>query len=231
MAMDTKNKIYIGVIVAGVAAIAVLLGPDLLPSGNSSGSKQSGGNIIQKPNPTPRTIQVTPEDLRGELVARSPNQKEASQHAELALSLRNQEMLTRRAESRARQLEAELKEIQTQESIKRLQADDVEKLRQFSIQTGEGATGEANDPGYSSNRRQNATNAPTRPAQPETTPLENFRVVGIFKEGDEWVARITRGGSIERVKSGYVLDGEIEVQVKKERVELTRNDKTVSVYL
>ncbi len=231
MAMDTKNKVYIAIIVAGVGGMAAMLLPDLLPS-TSASSNQPASNIIQKPNPTPRTIQVTPEDLQGELVVRSPNQPEASQHSELALSLRNQEMLTRRAELRARQVESELQEIKTQETIERLQQNDIDKLRQFSIETGDSGQSQPAEPRYTSSRNSGpSSQSPQIPSEPKVTPLENFRVVGIFKQGDEWVARITRGGSIERVKTGYVLDGEIEVQVEKERVKLTRDDKTVSVYL
>lgn len=232
--VSKKNIVYIGIIVIGIVGLVAMWWPQSSVSFTStSGVKGSADNqtIIQKPNPTPRTITVGPEDLKGELISRSPNPEEAKQHVELALSLRNQEMLTRRAELRARQMDARLKEVKTNELIEGLQEDDVRRLEQFTIQTGDSAE-PARIPSPPSRSVKSSGNQESAGSTSNGEfPLERFRVVGIFKEGEEWIARITRGGSIERVKTGYVLDGEIEVTVEEERVKLQRGEKTVSVYL
>lgn len=234
---------FIGVVVI-VLAFVVLSGGDELTDAQRAARQaqaQQHTNVeqnqaIQSPQqatgktavPARRNISVRAEDLSSEIVVRAPNPSEALQHAELALSLRAQQMQTRRAALLAEQRKSELEALKHQTEFRRVRFTDEREQReqrQLDVLTG---TGDGPALRVDKDTPMQPPALPTR----ERASLDSFRVVGIFKGSDgDWVARISRGGSIQRIKSDYILDGDINVSVFSDRVRLERGNETVELYL
>lgn len=178
----------------------------------------------QQQAPSRRNINVVAEDLANEIVIRSSNPDEALQHAELALSIRNQQLMTRRASMLADQRKAELEAFTSQTEFARIQ--ERREIERRERQRLEVISGES----FSINT--GSPSAPPELTNRELMPLERIRLLGIFKDdSNNWVARISRPGAIERVRNGYVIDGSIDVSVYADRIRLTRNDESIELYL
>lgn len=249
--MNKKNILKIAAIVAfgGVSAWLLLPGGDQLTPEQRAAREaraQTSSTTASTPRSQPqsqqnqapdqprevapparRNITVQAEDLANEIVIRSSNPDEALQHAELALSVRNQQLMTRRATMLAEQRKAELEAFSSQAEFTRIQERREQERRErqrLEVLTGDGM-------GMSSVSGPKPSQPPEI-SQREGMPLERIRLLGIFRADDgEWVARVSRPGAIERVRNGYVIDGSIEVAVYEDRIRLTRNQESIELYL
>lgn len=125
------------------------------------------------------------------------NKEEASQHQQLALSLRNQKLLEQQAESRAKQLLFQLQAAEAWAAIQRL-----------GVQVNSVVVSENEDSGSS----EVYTSVPNE--------LLGYKVFAIIKRSDNWIARIGNGNQVITVVHGSQLRPGIGVRVDKHRVEL-----------
>ncbi|MBJ7265588.1 hypothetical protein [Idiomarina abyssalis] len=245
MAMSKKKKAFYTVLVVGAIGV---LGWSLYPKeqdynwvnnntnepvNNNVNANQTNGasQVIRKANPTHASVSQTAEQMVPTLVNMSADRDEARQHKEKGLSLRNEKLMKQIATTRKERLSAELDALKTAKQIEQLNSEGKDKKAELSVSTGadmgEPTKNQASSP---PSPERELSEAQRKVLQESFVPLEQYYVKGIFKSNGELVARITRGGSIEKVKSGYLLDGEVNVEVNENSVTFTRGKKTVTKY-
>ncbi|WP_157981333.1 hypothetical protein [Aliidiomarina sanyensis] len=125
---------------------------------------------------------------------------ERSQHRNLALSLRNQQILEKQAESKARQLMFQLQAAEALSAIQNL------SRQQDSITHNSDPSVRDSKPDYQ-------------------IDLERMTLAALLYFGDEWFARILYGSRVFFARDGDVLLNQVNVQVRKDGVTLVHNGR------
>lgn len=126
---------------------------------------------------------------------------ERSQHRVLALSLRNQQILEKQAESKARQLMFQLQAAEALSAIQNLS-------RQQELIT---------------HKPENSALAGKPKYQID---VDRMTLAALLYFGDEWFARILYGSRVFFARDGDVLLNQINVRVHKDGVTLLHNGRT-----
>lgn len=221
--------------VAGIAYLGwVLFEPDPSPANNQRPEANPEPQVQQRQRePDRREIALTAEHLSGEVSTRSPTSGEAREHAQLALSLRNQEMQTRRAALIAEMRRNEYEAMNYQRQFQALR--DMDRDRFALTLSGEETSMVETSRQILQREAPVRTSGPSAPpvGATESTSLSAYRLLGIFQIADgDFAARLAKaGGAPERVLTGYIIDGDIEVSVLNDRVVLRRDEEERSLYL